>query len=73
MNRRSETRPQDGMPALYSRRRFLKRALIAAAYVTPIVVSYPSTVFATHQCGMKHNPNEMCMGMLFSPGCSPLG
>lgn len=72
MKGRSETRQQNGTPALYSRRRFLKRALITAAYVTPLVVSYPSTVFATHQCGMMHNPNEMCMGMLFSPGCSPL-
>lgn len=72
MNRRSETRQQNGTLALYSRRRFLKTALITAAYVTPVVVSYPSTVFATHQCGMKHNPNEMCMAMLFSPGCSML-
>jgi len=72
MKGRSETRRQNGALALYSRRRFLKRALITAAYVTPIVVSYPSTVFATHQCGKQHNPNEMCMGLLFSPGCSQL-
>ena len=72
MNRRSETRQQNGTLALYSRRRFLKRALITAAYAAPIVMSYPSTVFATHACGKKHDPNEMCMGNLFSPGCSQL-
>lgn len=72
MKGRSDTRQQNGTLALYSRRRFLKRALITAAYVTPVVLSYPSTVFATHQCNKPHNPNEMCMGTLFSPGCSQL-
>ncbi len=68
----SETRAQNGA-ALHSRRKFLKRTLITAAYVTPVVLSYPSTVFATHQCGMPVMMGmEMCGGMLFTPGCSPL-
>jgi hypothetical protein len=59
--------------ALHSRRKFLKKALLTAAYVAPAITSYPSTVFATHQCGMPPMGGvEMCMGMDFTPGCSPL-
>ena len=73
MERRSEAPARSGTLGLCSRRRFLKKALIAAAYVTPVVVSYPSTVFATHQCGMMvMGGTEMCMGLTYSPGCSLL-
>ena len=75
MKASSEAPRESGALALYSRRKFLKRALLTAAYVTPVLVSYPSTVFATH-CGMgmtstcggaMHN-----MGGQWSPGCSTL-
>lgn len=61
--------------ALYSRRKFLKRALLAAAYVTPVIVSYPRTVFAAHcakesVCGGADHMDTM--GMVWSPGCSRL-
>lgn len=64
----------DAASALYSRRKFLKRALLAAAYVTPVIVSYPRTVFATHcdqnVCGGM--TGHVFMGMTWSPGCSQL-
>ena len=78
MKKALETLRQNGTEGLYSRRKFLKRALMTAAYVAPVVVSYPSTVFAFHpDCptpmmfGMTM-PNEQCMGTLFGPGCSML-
>ena len=80
MNQPSATRGQHGTLALYSRRRFLKKALLAAAYVAPVVLSYPSTVFAAHCAGMSWmqretncgGANHMYMGMTWSPGCSLL-
>ncbi len=56
-----------------SRRKFLKKALIVSLYAAPVVVSFPSTVFATHRCmGMqKGMVEEHCMGMqVFTPGCT---
>ena len=74
------TRAQHGTLALYSRRKFLRKALIAAAYVAPVVLSYPSTVFAAHCAGATMmqqetncgGANHMSMGMTWSPGCSVL-
>jgi len=71
-----ETRPQDGTLALYSRRKFLKRALVTAAYVAPVVLSYSSSVFAAHcnesSCGGADHMNTLGGGMTWSPGCSML-
>ncbi|MCI0372597.1 MAG: hypothetical protein L0214_14790 [candidate division NC10 bacterium] len=73
MKERSEKPIHDGALALQTRRKFLKRALLTAAYVTPLIVSYPGTVFAAHcnnmTCG---GGNHMAMGMTWSPGCSLL-
>ena len=73
MKQSREVPPQDSTLALYSRRRFLKRVLVTAAYVTPLIVSYPRTVFANHctpqSCG---GPSHMFQGMIWSPGCSQL-
>lgn len=41
MKEPSETRGQHSTLVLYTRRKFLKKILVAAAYVTPIVLSYP--------------------------------
>lgn len=72
----TETRARDDMVALQSRRKFLKRALVAAAYLTPVVMSYPSTVFAHTLCGSMHtahtSTNFTCTGSTYSPGCSQL-
>jgi hypothetical protein len=66
-------RESDDALALYSRRKFLKRALLTMAYVTPVLVSYSSTVFAAH-CSMAAcgGGSHMNMGMVWSPGCSRL-
>jgi len=73
MKEPSEAPTQGGPLALYSRRKFLKRALLMAAYVTPVIVSYPRTVFAAHcnegQCG---GADHQRAGMVWSPGCSQL-
>ena len=73
MKQRAEKPHHDGALALQTRRKFLQRALITAAYVAPVVLSYSSAVFANHcnnpTCGgMEH----MGMGMTWSPGCSQL-
>lgn len=73
MKHESEKDQQDSTAMQISRRRFLKRALLTAAYVAPVVVSYPRSVFANHctqqTCGgMTH----MFQGMTWSPGCSVL-
>jgi hypothetical protein len=69
----SEAVTTNGAQALYSRRKFLKRALLVAAYVAPVVISYPPTVFAAHcsdmVCGGSDHKD---MGMIWSPGCSLL-
>lgn len=77
MKEPSETHTQDGTLALHSRRKFLKKALITAAYVAPVVLSYSSSVFAAHCTG--GNPEATCGGadhisggMVWSPGCSKL-
>jgi hypothetical protein len=61
--------------ALYDRRKFLKRALATMAYVTPVLVSYSSSVFAAHcteaACGGV-NHMGMAGGGTWSPGCSRL-
>jgi len=65
----------DDREAREGRRGFLKKALAVAAYVAPAVVSYPSTVFATHMCPGEGQPKmgqENCMGQIFTPGCSPV-
>lgn len=69
----SETRAQNDALMLHSRRRFLKKVLVAAVYVTPLIVSYPPLVFACH-CGMPgtHAGTMMCGGMSFSGMCTPL-
>lgn len=73
-----EAPARDGNLAFYSRRRFLKGALLAAAYATPLIVSYPRTVFASHcaedQCGGDDHVFTDAMGMTttWSPGCSKL-
>lgn len=74
MKEPSETHTQDGTLALHSRRKFLKRALMTAAYVAPVVLSYSSSVFAAHcvmenQCGGADHQNS---GTFWSPGCSKL-
>lgn len=60
----------DNATALVSRRRFLKKALMATAYATPIVLTYSSAVFASHcsqqTCG---GINHMWAGQTWSPGC----
>jgi hypothetical protein len=64
---------KDGAVALVSRRKFLKKALLTAAYVTPVVISYSSTVFAAHCSGMVcGGASHATMGMVWSPGCSQL-
>jgi hypothetical protein len=74
MNRTRKRPTGTGRTAQKGRHRVLKKALLAAAYATPVVQSYPSTVFATHVCGKKHRKagRENCMGQLFTPGCSPV-
>lgn len=73
MKHASEKHRQDSATVQYSRRRFLKRALLTAAYVAPVVVSYPRSVFANHctqqTCGGKDHKFQ---GMTWSPGCSVL-
>lgn len=73
MTHESDTQQQDSAALQVSRRRFLKRALLAAAYVAPVVVSYPRTVFAAHcsnpTCGGADHKHA---GMFWSPGCSVL-
>ncbi|MGH7362516.1 MAG: hypothetical protein ACREJ7_09350 [Candidatus Methylomirabilales bacterium] len=73
MKEPAETRTQDGTLALQSRRKFLKRALMTAAYVAPVVLSYSSTVFAAHcnesSCG---GADHIKGAMVWSPGCSKL-
>lgn len=70
----SETPQQGTTPVLVSRRKFLRRALVAAAYVAPVLVSYSSTVFASHcdemMCGGADHIDDK--GMVWSPGCSRL-
>ncbi|MBI3080479.1 MAG: hypothetical protein HYY89_03770 [candidate division NC10 bacterium] len=73
MKEPSERDTQYGALALHTRRKFLKKALITAAYVAPVVLSYSSAVFAAHctdnTCGgADHEKN----GMFWSPGCSML-
>lgn len=76
MVERSEAVTANGTPALYSRRKFLKRALLVAAYAAPVIVSYPRTVFAAHcdemMCGGADHFNDQGGGMFWSPGCSRL-
>jgi hypothetical protein len=64
----------DDTAALLNRRKFLKKALLTVAYVTPVLVSYSSTVFAAHctevMCGGADHMGTA--GMLWSPGCSRL-
>ena len=76
MSRSAGTRAGDDLRALRSRRKFLKTALKTAAYATPLLISYPSAVFATHVCGMMGMPMMgvvMCMGgQVFTPGCAPV-
>lgn len=77
MKEPSERDTQGGALALQSRRKFLKRALITAAYVAPVVLSYSSAVFAAHcgtdemACGGLDHFNTTTM-MTWSPGCSLL-
>jgi hypothetical protein len=74
----ADPRAKDSIVAFESRRKFLRRALVMAAYVTPVVLSYPSTVFANHPCpadpGKMSSSGmpEMCAGLSYSPGCSRL-
>lgn len=74
MKEPSETHTQDGALALHSRRKFLKRALMTAAYVAPVVLSYSSSVFAGHcnesSCGGLDHVGSG--GKTWSPGCSRL-
>ncbi len=73
MKEPAETRTQDGTLALHTRRKFLKKALMTAVYVAPVVLSYSSSVFAAHcnegQCG---GADHQRAGMTWSPGCSQL-
>jgi hypothetical protein len=77
MVERPEAVTANGTPALYSRRKFLKRALLVAAYAAPVIVSYPRTVFAAHcdevSCGGDdHTRVTGGSTMVWSPGCSRL-
>jgi len=73
MKHESEKHQQDSTATQSSRRRFLKKVLLTAAYVAPVVASYPRTVFAAHctqqTCG---GASHMFAGMTWSPGCSVL-
>jgi hypothetical protein len=71
MKGKKDATTDDG--ALYNRRKFLKQALVTMAYVTPVLMSYSSTVFAGHcsetMCG---GTDHMMGGSVWSPGCSML-
>ncbi len=74
MKEPNETRTQDATLALHTRRKFLKKALMTAAYVAPVVLSYPSAVFAAHcneaSCGGADHMSGAAKA--WSPGCSRL-
>jgi hypothetical protein len=73
MKERSDKPLHDAALALQTRRKFLKRALIAAVYAAPVVLSYSSAVFASHCSNMTcGGMNHMDSGMTWSPGCSQL-
>ena len=71
MKGRESVNATDAVPQS-GRRRFLKRALVVSLYAAPVVVSFPSTVFATHRCmgQQKGMIEEHCMGSVFTPGCT---